>query len=101
MPSRELTVEQIRERALASDSIGFHAAYWRDRYYDLIRGRRIDELLRFARYAASQARLHEADGSGWYGQHVVWAIDRLCHLGYTFPETEPVRVRLPRLAAAA
>jgi hypothetical protein len=101
MPQRELTLEQIRDRALASDGIGFHAAYWRDRYHDLIRGRRIDELLHFAHYAARMARQHETDGHGWYGRHVVWAISRLVQLGYTFPETEQLRVRLPRLQAAA
>jgi hypothetical protein len=94
MPQRELTLEQIRDRALAS-------AYWRDRYLDTIREQRVAALLHFAHYAARMARQHETDGHGWYGRHVVWAIDRLCRLGYSFPETEPVRVRLPRLAAAA
>jgi hypothetical protein len=76
-------------------------AVWASRYHDAIRHRRIAALLHFVHYAARMAQQHETDGHGWYGQHVCWAIGRLVQLGYTFPETEPVRVRLPRLEVAA
>lgn len=60
---------------------------WTWRYLDSIRDRRIDRLVAFLRHAARMARDLE-DGRGWYGDHVVWAIDRLCILGYTFPEID-------------
>jgi hypothetical protein len=100
MPSR-LTDHQIQERATRGDGSTVGERYYLSLHLNTIRNRRINELLRFARYAARMAQQHETDGHGWYGQHVVWAIGRLCELGYSFPETEPVRVRLPRLAAAA
>lgn len=99
MPST-LTDQQIRERAFRGDPNPL-GAYWRSRYLDTIRDQRITALLRFVHYAARMAQQHETSGHGWYGRHVCWAIGRLVHLGYTFPETEPDRVRLPRLEAAA
>ena len=101
MSSRELTVEQIRERALACDGATLHDTYWRGRYHDLIRDQRIAALLRFTHYAARMAQQHETDGHGWYGRHVCWAISRLVHLGYTFPETQlPARPPHAVLVAA-
>lgn len=75
---------------------------WLVRYLEAIRDRRIARLLAFITAASRQAQRLEHDGSGWYGEHVRWAIARLCRLGYTFPECDPllVPVRLDERRAA-
>lgn len=54
---------------------------WQQRRHD-----RIDRLAAFLDHAARHARHH--DPTGWYGQHVVWALARLERLGYSFPEVD-------------
>jgi hypothetical protein len=69
--------------------------YWIRSYTACITPRRVDRLIAFLRYATLQAQRLEQDGDGWYGTHVRWAIDRLCLLGYTFPECDQPTAQIP------
>jgi hypothetical protein len=105
MPSRltdQITDErELFIRAFLVNGRPVELAIWATRYHDAIRHRRVAALLHFTHYAARMAQHHETDGRGWYGRHVCWAIGRLVQLGYTFPETEQLRVRPPELRAVA